>query len=451
MAKHSSQNPGTPRDARTVALDSAPLIVLLAVLVFTHLVMNVATGDYHDFLGFLDSRNLVEFTIWRFQTWTSRNILELATVLLVHVPWLWAILDIGTSVLVFWSLEHIFNRGGSRLRSWVTVALILSYPYLDMHSAGWIPTTVGYTWTLACGLFAFTAFPRVLYGERIPAGELVILLLATVFATNDEQLAAVVVGASTVVAVVCIVRSRQVLVPALFAVVGAAEMAVALVCPGNAARSAANAAYWLPEFTDFSTAHKIYLGFADTMGRYLFRGNALFVILAVMIVLLVFVRTTSVIARVVSVVPLAAVAYGNLATLAATKWPSLATRLLLNPDLQAGEKSIWVLLIEVTVIVCLVVSIVVIYGASLDLLLNFVIAAGGLGSRVIMGFSPSLFASSDRTFIYMDFAIVMLVLYGVMTHADEIAPKTRKCLFAALMLASAACAVSTVASIAALS
>lgn len=80
--------------------------------------MNTTTGDSGDFLGFLDNQNIIEFTAMRFSTWTSRSIIELFTVTLVHVPLLWAMLDIMVAVFIYTSLSSLFNASHKSYISW---------------------------------------------------------------------------------------------------------------------------------------------------------------------------------------------------------------------------------------------------------------------------------------------------------------------------------------------
>ncbi|MCH4181064.1 MAG: hypothetical protein LKF55_00100 [Atopobiaceae bacterium] len=403
--------------------------------------MNTTTGDSGDFLGFLDNQNIIEFTAMRFSTWTSRSIIELFTVTLVHVPLLWAMLDIMVAVFIYTSLSSLFNASHKSYISWVIVILILCYSYVDMDTAGWIPTTIPYTWTLSCGLYVFVSYRDALLGHKTSLWKSSLCIIATLFASNEEQLGAIMAVGGLIVFLETVRRHRASALVACETGIAMLECVVALTCPGNAARTAANTAYWLPEFSSFSTLHKLYLGFASTMNRYVYEGNILFLILCVMVVILVFRKTQSPVARLISLVPLGAEVISSWMTSAATvSWPYLAVSTFMCQNLQIGERSMGSLGLQVLVVVALAVSVLIIYGWTWDSFINLVILGGGLGSRVCLGFSPSLFASSSRTFIFMDFAIIMAILYAVGRSSDELTRNQKSTVLVALG-ALASCSV----------
>ena len=79
-------------------------------------------------------------------------------------------------------------------------------------------------------------------------------------------------------------------------------------------------------------------------------------------------------------------------------------------DLWEGQRGISSPLTQGAVVICIALGLICLYKDDIhDLLFNGMIYFGGMGTRVAMGFSPTLFASGDRTFMFMDVSIIMLV------------------------------------------
>ena len=69
-----------------------------------------------------------------------------------------------------------------------------------------------------------------------------------------------------------------------------------------------------------------------------------------------------------------------------------------------------VILFLLIVVVCILFSIYIIFGFSWMTLLSYIILGAGFVARVIMGFSPTLYASSTRTYIFFYFSLIITSL-----------------------------------------
>lgn len=67
---------------------------------------------------------------------------------------------------------------------------------------------------------------------------------------------------------------------------------------------------------------------------------------------------------------------------------------------------------------CIAASIYFIHGRSKETLLQFVILAAGFLSRIIMGFSPTIYASGDRTALFCSAAVLIVTLRNLQFYLD---------------------------------
>ncbi len=86
-------------------------------------------------------------------------------------------------------------------------------------------------------------------------------------------------------------------------------------------------------------------------------------------------------------------------------WISYSRKMVL---LQAGT--------YLGLLICVVLTICFIHGKSAETLLELVILGGGLCSRVMMGLSPTIYASGERTSLYCSAAVLIVCLRNLQLY-----------------------------------
>jgi len=129
---------------RTWFYENGAFVAAALAAVLWHVVLSTNVGD--DMVYFktlLDGNSsLGEILAHRYETWSSRMVIEAVLIPLVHCPLLWKILDI----VIFTSLPVLLCGllGVTGRGRWFVTGLVLLYPFADMASAGWIATTTNY-------------------------------------------------------------------------------------------------------------------------------------------------------------------------------------------------------------------------------------------------------------------------------------------------------------------
>ena len=133
---------------RTWFYENGAFVAAALAAVLWHVILSTNVGD--DMVYFktlLDGNSsLGEILAHRYETWSSRMVIEAVLIPLVHCPLLWKILDI----VIFTSLPVLLCGllGVTGRGRWFVTGLVLLYPFADMASAGWIATTTNYLWPL---------------------------------------------------------------------------------------------------------------------------------------------------------------------------------------------------------------------------------------------------------------------------------------------------------------
>lgn len=109
-----------------------------------HLRIRTMAGDDVFFSQATSELGLWNYLILRYETWTSRFVIEFLLVEIIKYPLLWRLIDLALFISFPVLLSKIF--GGGKWMNWCAAAAILLYPFHDMGTAGWITTTVNYFW-----------------------------------------------------------------------------------------------------------------------------------------------------------------------------------------------------------------------------------------------------------------------------------------------------------------
>ena len=174
---------------RTWFYENGAFVAAALAAVLWHVVLSTNIGD--DMVYFktlLDGNShLGEILAHRYETWSSRMVIEAVLIPLVHCPLLWKILDI----VIFTSLPVLLCGllGVTGRGRWFVAGLVLLYPFADMASAGWIATTTNYLWPLWGVLVIGMVLKQLRCGRKVPVWEAVAALLACAYAGSQEQVA----------------------------------------------------------------------------------------------------------------------------------------------------------------------------------------------------------------------------------------------------------------------
>lgn len=427
---------------RSPAWDSKRLLfaLFLVLAAVYSLAVWETTGDSAVYFSrILNEWELGDYLAARYQGWSSRLLIEAVVTLLARFgtdTMLWRLINIGMYALLLASMMRLTHHREDVL----VIGLMLLYPVLRFSSAGWMTTYIFYLWPLALGLFALTSLGRLYRGERIRPAMAAVYLLCELFAANMEVFAAVYTGLLLwLVFRMAMEKKRPSAAGALFlALQGAASVGnliFAMTCPGNWVRNRRETAQWMPEFDSLSIVEKLRNGVNSTFSC-LTDLNILFFCFVLLLFLTVWCRPGR------TPLQLAAAGYPLLVVLLRTAakplarvwFPSfnaqldavLTTEQYANSYFPFHQAPFTVVrpgetlpavstnsgipyFIYLMMFLAILATLLHAFGPSWTGGQLAVVFCAGIASRLVMGFSPTLYASGTRTFIFLDFALV----YGI--------------------------------------
>lgn len=400
-----------------------PFVIYGLIMLTVHLFINLGWGDDHWFRSAISPFSFSAFADmlkYRYMHWTSRIVIESVLFPIAHMPMLWRIADTLVMLLIAFSLSRIFNPENRTYGNWIIVFLLLVFPFASLLSAGWIATTLNYSWPLAFGLFALLPVVNHIRNKHTPAWLFVLTVPALIYAVNHEQMCAVMLAAFAGVIFYLIIQKKK--IPAFLiaqTILCCASLVFIFTCPGNSQRLDDEIVSWFPTFNQLSFLQKAELGFSSTMQQIIMKHAVIFTVFCVFLIIAVFTKTEKSALRAVSCIPLAAtLIFGLCGEITSMLFPNL-----LSLREQIGETGTgfsltvprtWLPdIIFVLVLACIFISLLTVFKKSATALLSCYLIAVGFASRIIMGFSPTVWVSRQRTFtlLYFSFIAVAILLF----------------------------------------
>lgn len=382
---------------------------------------------------------LINMTIDSYLNWSSRMIIRPTMVALMLLPiWLWRILDLAIWIMLAMSISKLFIKEENVGTNWFLVAFMMLYPYWHMATAGWIATTTNFFWPLSFGMFALFTLKRIYEGVLLPVYRWMFFGVAILYASDAEQKVMILLAIFAVLAIYQVhtksptpMQYRITLFGSLVFLI--ARMIFTLTTPGNHVRRLTGH-YTVSRFEDYSLWQRLVLGFELASVHYTQFTIALFPFFALLLLTVVWKLHNNIIKRVIAAVPLAiSVSLSSIMVINALFFARdnlayyegwfLDSFILMALPSWPGSNILFILFYA-----SLMYAVYLSCQNAVDRSRVVGIMLLGFLSQLMLGFSPSLYGSALRTFVYASFAIIISALYLYENGAKEYLGKFMKIL-----------------------
>ena len=372
------------------------MLLFFVIISIMHMFYNFSNDDVNYFNSILDNKNIMDFVIERYNNWSSRVIIESLLVVVSRNIYLWRVLDSLVIVLLVYSINKLFYKKMTWNNLLFTCLIFFVYPFFDMTGAGFCATI---------------PFRNIYYGEKIDKRLLIFYVLALVYACNQEQSVCIVFGVSLIYLMYCIKTKRDIKYVVMTILIALASLIFIAGCPGNVIRKTVETTTHNPVYKYANFLDKIYMGIISTMSILL---SNLLVLLALISSLFVFIirKKENLFVKIIgSSLFLIILIIGCLKINTVIYKKRL---LLFNyaSDVKHAflfdTRHIFALVISVLFIVTVIYILVKLLKENS--ILPIIIILMGCASRVIMGFSPTVFVSGSRTMIFMYFSLLFIII-----------------------------------------
>ncbi|MGL6198343.1 MAG: DUF6056 family protein [Lachnospiraceae bacterium] len=421
-----------------------PFIFLAGLMLILHIFVQYEIDDLY-FKSALEDTGFFDLLRNRYNTWTSRILIESVLFIVAGSPIIiFKLLNVLAVIVLTENLTRLISSDMNKRTSWTVVLLFLIYYFIEMSSAGWAATSINYLWPAAAGTFSLISFLKVIRGEKIRRFEYPFYAAALIFAANQEQVAALLLGFGLVFTVFIAVRDKVIKKFFVFYnVIALGEIIIAMQCPGNSNRAVANTEYWFPEYSSFGVLYKMFLGICNILNYLFNRVNIYIFILSLFLLVVILKKKIRIIQKAIAAVIvlfcfLTNLARGNLRAVLLPTFNKFIARVDLQHNTFSGLVSLIPIMVCCAVIAIIFLEIYWVYEKSMRTGLLMLMLCAGLASSFIIAFSPTVYASGYRIFLFLNLTLVASITLIVKFEWNNFSLRL-KLVFYAMLIVCGAC------------
>lgn len=397
-----------------------PYIALFVVMFLWHLPMTLNISDDANFGTLLAEMNIWSLIKRIYFTGSGKIFSDTAGAVFAYLPSIiWKIIDSIVRVLIAWCMVYVFTDRKALAR-WIAVIVALLFPKDLLLSAGYCVTSTNYVWPSLAILVALIPMRDSIDGKKSSWTKEIVFMLACLYGANQEQAAAILIAAHIVFMIYGYTK-RIKISPFIYVnfIASILMLIVFITSPGFRSKSVLQYnTVALPYFPVMGVVDKLSLGFSTSVAHFISQINVVFLVFLFVLSVLVIKRQENILLKCVGTLPLMVCVslrffskrldkfFANI-----TNWSfKMVDFLPVNTSNFDDYKSYVPMAVGIGIICLILICFYLAYGNKIKSLLMMVIFLAGLSSRIVMGFSYTVFGSGNRTFIYAYFALMLLIL-----------------------------------------
>ncbi len=388
-----------------------------------------------------------------YQTQTARVLINFPIFIFTdHPPVFWAIY-MGICLLVLMSafsllfVDREYRREGNHF----IACMVMMFPFSVLYEAGWISTATTYLASAAFGFMALVPVRKAVYGEPFRWWEYILFAACLIYGANLEQMMAVLLACYTVAVLVLAFRKKTCPYLIVLLVLCILSAAFILLCPGNGARTDMEINTKYPPFAMLNLIDKAELGYSTALKWLLFDNNVFMAVSCILLALLIWKKYQDRFYRLLALFPVCVTLLtGPFSSAAETMFPYLACLKqdipyygLVNAANRGGILEFGRFFLMSLTVMTILAEFVLLADDAGTCLAAMILLLAGTASRVVLGFSPTIFASGNRTCSIMSFCIIgaVVLIYMHNIRRLQLSERFRKRILTAAEIVMAVCFV----------
>lgn len=322
----------------------------------------------------------------------------------------WKVFDTGVYIVTAMLISRIFTKN-----TWqhvlIVCGLILLFPFNYMESAGYIATSANYLYPLVGVLCILRLFVYILENQKTPFYMYIAVALSIIYTTNQDQTAIALLAGLVIYLIYCrVTKADKRLTRNITGVLAGSLVAYGFyfVLPGHLGRMTGESTeemdIWFPEYADWTFGDKVFHGYTSTVANALF-NDVLLVTLFAALLLIISLRQKSPFKIFIGSVPFVGIAISHFMNKG--QFIYYFPRSIGMPELMPIEVFAFPFLLSIIILGCLFWGIWLNVDKLENKLLLTLLLVLAAGTREMMGFTATIYASSFRTFTFFLYAIIV--------------------------------------------
>lgn len=392
------------------------LVIFFVIIFLIHQFYDFMNDDIF-FGNILNNYSFSGYLNERYNIWTSRIIIEGVLITVSRNILLWRVLDSLIIILFIYSIEKIFFNTGLVKNYYVIFLLFMLYPFYQMAEAGFAATTVNYLWPFTFLLFSFIPLRYIYDNKKVKIYLWPLFIIGFLYACNQEQAVCIGLVISILSLILFKLKNKNIIYSLVLLVLSLISLIFILLCPGNDLRMIAEIGNCYPDYVNSLFLDKIYLGIVSTCSILINNFIVLF-IFSFFLLRSVFYEEKNLLARILAIIQFFVVGFLSLyrvyVCLVSKNFYVAYTYGIFYYNTSIGHvftlnfKNIFIFsfCILMVLIFCYILYFIFKKDSWYSILMLFL----GCGTRLLMGFSPTIFASGFRTNIFLCFSLLFIIL-----------------------------------------
>lgn len=393
----------------------AVYLLFLVLMVILHWNMSLNISDDAIFGEELKHETLLEHISHLYFTTNGKVFADTMAAIFTSIhPFVWKALNITMLFLIIICIEKLFIMSKKNILS-CFVILLLNFKFLI--SAGYVASSVNYIWSSAALLVSLLPLKYVRWFEQKPA-LLIGCWLAGLYAGNQEQAGTILTTVYTLFIVFHLIKKNRVhkYIWVQY-VISILSLLLLFTAPGHANKATTYNIFCIPDYLSLDVIEKMIRGFTSTAAVIITGQTVIWPLFCFLLLLIVWMKNKELLIRLLSLIPfIASLFLGNfqhfLPPNIVEKFAHYTTWGFYMPDymyIDASTYTNWQfyvpLAISLIIAGLILWQILWAFGTETKGIIFFLIFSAGFCSRIIMGFSPTLYGAHYRTFIFLYLAL----------------------------------------------
>ena len=392
--------------------------ILFILLIIIHLLIKTNTNDDIWFKNVIKNiSDLPNYLISRYNSWTSRLIIESLLIILLKLPKLvWCLLNTLMIFLLVYDIDNLFSKKNNKM---LVLSLICLYSFIDMSSAGWYATTLNYLWPLSLGLYSLIPIKNHLISKTDKLYKYILYFLSLIYACNQEQMCLIIFSIYLLFTIYFIYKKNISKFIILQLIISFISLIFILTCPGNNLRNISETQTWYPAFENFNLISKAFIGIITTTYLLFYKSNFIILLLSLIIPISIFKKYNNKLYRIISLIPIIfyiieIMLKSNInISIIYNIFNCINVYSIPHNEIELTLANYCAFILCIVYYLSILISIIISFKNKEEKYLLIIIYIIGLISRFMIGLSSTIYASGMRTFIFLDFSLLIISYYFI--------------------------------------
>lgn len=404
---------------RILVKQNIVFLSLFAIALIVHLFLPLNWADDEVFL-----KKTADTDILTFLNGSARPFTDGLTYIFTRNQWLWRILNPCVLTTLFWTIQKTIPAQPSK-KQLIFAYIAATFPTMVMVDAGFVATTVNYLWPVTFGILNLLPLINYYYDKKTSKPLLFLLIPFLMYSTNMQQMCVVLLAIFLFANIYFILKKSvkpYILLQFVITLTGTISSLI-LNFTGDNSRILRETGRYFPDFGHLNLFEKVELGFSSTfycMTMEIHFAFAGFLTFALFLSTMCFKKKKSIVLKICSIIPpLSAIVFTVTSLISGKNSVGNFRNYGLEKAVYSFEPALDIMFIFIGLIMVYCIWNLIdskghqLFGVSVFLL--------GLGSRMLMGFSPTVWASGYRTFciLFITFIYIALTISSPTNKAAE--------------------------------